>query len=93
MRVTNPQDANTVRLVVEDSAGKKHVLLIIFYTPSVFRLRFDPFCNDPYTDSTGSGHSYAVVDDRKGIQGEPKHGYALLKEKPERLDIEVWAGR
>ena len=66
-----------MRLTVEDSAGKKHLLLIIFYTPSVFRLRFDPFSSDPYTDSTGSGYSYAVVDDRKGAQGEPEHAYAL----------------
>lgn len=141
------QEGNEVRLTVEDSAGKKHLLLIIFYTPSVFRLRFDPFSDKPYEDSTGagvaplaivaraplavghpglshrhhvrescavcrwsqrgsfppsdlsdqacqtpSGFSYGVVDDSKDAQGKPEHSYALVKEKPDRLDIKVRPG-
>lgn len=79
-------------LTVEDSCGKAHSLLIIFYSPSVFRLRFDPFSTEPYTDSSGSGFSYAVVDDRKDAQGKPEHSYAIVKEKPDRLDIKVRVG-
>lgn len=66
----------------------QHTLLIIFYTPTVFRLRCDLFSEHPYTDSKGSGDSYAIIDDRT-VDGEQPYPYAIVKEKPTPVSMKV----
>jgi hypothetical protein len=79
---------NQVKLTVKDCAGDTHPLLIVFYTPSVFRLRFDPFSDHPYADNKGSGDSYAVIDDRK-IGTDQPYPDAIVKENPTEIPIKV----
>ena len=78
-----------MKLTVAGSDGKHYTLLILFYAPNVLRLRFDPFSEKPYADGTGSGFSYAIVDDRK-VDGQEQCKYAIVKEKPDNLDIKVF---
>ncbi|KAK9903343.1 hypothetical protein WJX75_003349 [Coccomyxa subellipsoidea] len=79
---------NQVKLTVKDCAGDTHPLLIVFYTPSVFRLRFDPFSDHPYAYNKGSGDSYAVIDDRK-IGTDQPYPYAIVKENPTEIPIKI----
>ena len=74
---------NTITLSVKDCCGDAHKLLIIFYEANLFRLRFDPFSASPYSDSQGSGDSYAVVDDSVAPS------YAIVKQSPVPIPITV----
>ena len=71
-----------MKLTVADCEKKDHTLVIIFYTPSVFRLRFDPFSDKPLRRQHRIGVVICNGGRPRTVHGEQLHPYAIVKEKP-----------